>query len=66
MAKPAYRNTVIRVEPEIYDLLHNLQQATNRPIGYITSQALSYALKHVKMVEVKTYDVAFGDGKEGK
>ena len=57
----SYPNTIIRVAPEIFDELRELQKKTRRPIGEIASEALSYALDHSSLVEVKAYDVRFGD-----
>lgn len=55
------RQGVIRISPDVYEELQRLVQMTRRPIGEIATQALEYALSNSRMVEVKAYDVAFGD-----
>ena len=56
-----YRNTIIRVSPEIYDELQKLQEETGRPISDIASLGLRYALDRAVMVERTVYDIAFGE-----
>ena len=52
----------------MYEELTHLVKMTRRPIGEITSEALRYALDNSHMVQVKAYDVVFGDvrGKVGE
>lgn len=52
----------------MYEELTHLVKMTRRPIGEITSEALRYALDNSHMVQVKAYDVYFGDvrGKVGE
>ena len=45
----------------MYEELTHLVQMTRRPIGEITSEALRYALDNSHMVQVKAYDVVFGE-----
>ena len=59
--KKSYRNTIIRVAPEIYDELQKLQEETGRPISDIASMGLRYALDRAVMVEKTIYDIAFGE-----
>ena len=61
MGRPNYTTPVIRIAPEIFDELQELQRATHRPISEIASEALGFALDHYTLVEVKAYDVRFGD-----
>lgn len=60
MDRHKYPSTVIRIAPEIYDELQELQRATRRPLGAIASEALEFALNNYTLVEVKAYDVRFG------
>lgn len=64
MDRHKYPNTVVRLAPEIYDELSALCKQTRRPIGEIANEALEFALNHSRIVEVKAYDVRFGEGKE--
>lgn len=66
MGRPSYPNTIIRVAPEIYDELQDLCKQTHRPIGAIASEALEFALNNYTLVEVKAYDVRFGDKERRK
>ena len=61
MSKQSYPNTIIRVSPEVFEELKDLQMMTRRPIGEIASEALKYAMENICLVEVKTYDVTFGE-----
>ena len=61
MEKINRANTIIRVQPDVYEELTHLVQMTRRPIGEITSEALRYALDNSHMVQVKSYDVVFGE-----
>ena len=45
----------------MYEELTHLVKMTRRPIGEITSDALRYALDNSHMVQVKAYDVVFGE-----
>ena len=68
MEKINRTNTIIRVQPDVYEELTHLVKMTRRPIGEITSEALRYALDNSHMVQVNAYDVYFGDvrGKVGE
>ena len=57
----SYRNTIIRVAPEIYDELQKLQEDTGHSISEIASRGLRYALDRAVMVEKTVYDIAFGE-----
>ena len=61
-------NTIIRIQPDVYEELTHLVKLTRRPISEIATDALRYAIEHSHMVEAKVYDVYFGDinGKVGK
>ena len=61
-------NTVIRIQPDVYEELNHLVKLTRRPISEIATEALRYALDNSHMVQVKAYDVYFGDvrGKVGE
>ena len=61
-------NTVIRIQPDVYEELNHLVKLTRRPISEIATEALRYALDNSHMVEAKVYDVYFGDvrGKVGE
>lgn len=61
-------NTIIRIQPDVYEELTHIQQMTRRPISEIATEALRYALDNSHMVEAKVYDVYFGDvrGKAGE
>lgn len=61
-------NTVIRIQPDVYEELTHLVKLTRRPISEIATEALRYALNNSHMVEAKVYDVYFGDvrGKVGE
>ena len=61
MEKINRANTIIRVQPDVYEELTHLVKMTRRPIGEITSEALRYALDNSHMVEAKVYDVYFGE-----
>ena len=61
MEKINRANTIIRLQPDVYEELTHLVQMTRRPIGEITSEALRYALDNSHMVQVKAYDVVFGE-----
>ena len=61
MEKINRANTIIRVQPDVYEELTHLVKMTRRPIGEITSEALRYALDNSHMVQVKAYDVVFGE-----
>ena len=61
MEKINRTNTIIRVQPDVYEELTHLVQMTRRPIGEITSEALRYALDNSHMDQVKAYDVVFGE-----
>lgn len=55
-------NTIIRIQPDVYEKLTHLVKLTRRPISEIATEALRYALDNSHMVETKVYDVYFGDG----
>lgn len=59
-------NTIIRIQPDVYEELTHLVKLTRRPISEIATEALRYALDNSHMVEVQAYDVVFGEckGKE--
>lgn len=61
-------NTIIRIQPDVYEELTHLVKLTRRPINEIATEALRYALDNSHMVEAKVYDVYFGDvkGKVGE
>lgn len=61
-------NTIIRIQPDVYEELTHLVKMTRRPISEIATEALRYALDNSHMVEAKVYDVYFGDvkGKVGE
>lgn len=61
-------NTIIRIQPDVYEELTHLVKLTRRPISEIATEALRYALNNSHMVEAKVYDVYFGDvrGKVGE
>ena len=54
-------NTIIRIQPDVYEELNHLVKLTRRPISEIATEALRYALDNSHMVEVQAYDVYFGD-----
>ena len=54
-------NTIIRIQPDVYEKLTHIQQMTRRPISEIATEALRYALDNSHMVQVKAYDVVFGE-----
>ena len=60
MGRPNYTTPVIRIAPEIFDELQELQMTTHRPLSEIASEALEFALNNYTLVEVKAYDVRFG------
>ena len=64
MGRPSYPNTIIRVSPDVFEELRRLTEMTRRPIGEITSEALRFALGNTRMIEVKAYEVAFGEEKK--
>ena len=55
-------NTIIRIQPDVYEELTHLVKLTRRPISEIATEALRYALDNSHMVEAKVYDAYFGDG----
>lgn len=59
-------NTIIRIQPDVYEELTHLVKLTRWPISEIATEALRYALDNSHMVEVQAYDVVFGEckGKE--
>ena len=61
-------NTIIRIQPDVYEELEYIRKMTRRPISEIATDALRYALDNSHMVEAKVYDVYFGDvrGKVGE
>ena len=61
-------NTIIRIQPDVYEELTHLVKLTRRPISEIATEALRYALDNSHLVEAKVYDVYFGDvrGKVGE
>lgn len=61
-------NTIIRIQPDVYEELTHLVKLTRRPISEIATEALRYALNNSHMVDAKVYDVYFGDvrGKVGE
>lgn len=61
MDKPKNKQSIIRIDPDVYEELQRLVRMTRRPISEIATQALRFALDNSRMVEVKAYDVAFGD-----
>ena len=68
MEKINRANTIIRIQPDVYEELTHLVKMTRRPISEIATEALRYALDNSHMVQVKAYDVVFGDvrGKVGE
>lgn len=54
-------NTIIRIQPDVYEELNHLVKLTRRPISEIATVALRYALDNSHMVEVQAYDVVFGE-----
>ena len=54
-------NTIIRIQPDVYEELTHLVKLTRRPISEIATEALRYALDNSHMVQVKAYDVVFGE-----
>ena len=64
MEKINRANTIIRVQPDVYEELTHLVKMTRRPIGEITSEALRYARDNSHMVQLQTYDVVFGACRE--
>jgi hypothetical protein len=64
MDRHKHQNTIIRVSPDVFEELRRLTELTRRPIGEITSEALRFALGKTRMIEVKAYDVAFGEEKK--
>lgn len=54
-------NTIIRIQPDVYEELEYIRKMTRRPISEIATEALRYALNNSHMVEAKVYDVYFGD-----
>lgn len=56
-------NTIIRIQPDVYEELTHLVKLTRRPISEIATEALRYALDNSHMVEVQAYDVVFGECK---
>ena len=61
-------NTIIRIQPDVYEELEYIRKMTRRPVSEIATEALRYALDNSHMVEAKVYDVVFGDvmGKVGE
>lgn len=61
-------NTIIRIQPDVYEELEYIRKMTRRPVSEIATEALRYALNNSHMVEAKVYDVYFGDvkGKVGE
>lgn len=61
-------NTIIRIQPDVYEELEYIRKMTRRPVSEIATEALRYALDNSHMVEAKVYDVYFGDvrGKVGE
>ena len=45
----------------MYEKLTHIQQMKRRPISEIATEALRYALDNSHMVQVKAYDVVFGE-----
>ena len=64
MEKINRANTIIRIQPEVYEELTHLVKLTRRPISEIATEALRYALNNSHMVEAKVYDVVFGACRE--
>ena len=54
-------NTIIRIQPDVYEELEYIRKMTRRPVSEIATEALRYALNNSHMVEAKVYDVYFGD-----
>lgn len=61
-------NTIIRIQPDVYEEIEYIRKMTRRPVSEIATEALRYALDNSHMVEAKVYDVVFGDvmGKVGE
>ena len=55
-------NTIIRIQPDVYEELEYIRKMTRRPVSEIATEALRYALDNSHMVEARVYDVYFGDG----
>lgn len=56
-------NTIIRIQPDVYEELEYIRKMTRRPVSEIATEALRYALDNSHMVEVQAYDVVFGECK---
>ena len=54
-------NTIIRIQPDVYEELEYIRKMTRRPVSEIATEALRYALDNSHMVQVKAYDVVFGE-----
>ena len=57
-------NTIIRIQPDVYEELEYIRKMTRRPVSEIATEALRYALDNSHMVQVKAYDVVFGACRE--
>ena len=55
------RNTSkVRLAEDVIERLEELSAMTRRPMSKIATEAMRYALEHVRMVQVDCYDVVFG------
>lgn len=57
-------NTIVRVQPDVYEELAYIRKMTRRPISEIATEALRYAIEHSHLVEAQAYDVVFGACRE--
>ena len=57
----SYRNTIIRVDPDIYDEIWKIHEETGRTINEIASMGLRYALDRSVLIEKTILDIAFGE-----
>lgn len=55
------RTEKIRVAVDVIERIAELSEKTRRPMSKIATEALRYALEHVKMVEAECYDLVFGE-----
>lgn len=57
--RPKQNNSIIRIEPDLFDELNRLSNITRTPVKEIASRALRFALEHVVTKPIECYDVEF-------